>query len=63
MTALERQLTRAYRELSAQFARERTQHAAEIAALQRQVEHFAGQVTRLIADYRTLAETLRGPWN
>ena len=53
MTALERQLTRAYRELSAQFARERTQHAEQIEALQRQVEYFAGQVKRLIADYRT----------
>ncbi len=63
MTALERQLTRAYRELSAQYERERTQHAEQIAALQRQVEHFAGQVTRLIADYRRLAETLRGPWS
>ena len=63
MTALERQLTRALRELSAQYERERTQHAAQIATLRRQVEHFAGQVTRLTADYRTLAETLRGPWN
>ncbi len=63
MTALERQLTRAYRELSAQYERERPQHAQQIAALQRQVEHFAGQVTRLIADYRKLAETLRGPWS
>ena len=60
MTALERQLTRALRELSAQYERERTQHAAQIATLQRQVEHFAGQVTRLTADSRTLAETLRG---
>ena len=63
MTALERQLTRALRELSAQYERERTQHAAQIATLRRQVEHFAGQVTRLIADYRALAETLRGRWN
>ena len=63
MTALERQLTRALRELSAQYERERTQHAAQIATLQRQVEHYAAQVTRLIADYRTLAETLRGRWN
>lgn len=63
MTALERQLTRALRELSAQYERERTQHAAQIATLQRQVEHFSGQVTRLTADYRTLAETLRGRWS
>ncbi len=63
MTAFERQLTKALRELSAQFARERTQHAAEIATLRRQVEHYAGQVTRLIADYRTLAAMLRGRWS
>ena len=63
MTALERQLTRALRELSAQYERERTQHAAQIATLRRQVEHFGGQVTRLTADYRTLAETLRGRWH
>ena len=63
MTALERQLTRALRELSAQYERERTQHAAQIATLRRQVEHFAGQVTRLIEDYRTLAATLRGRWH
>jgi len=62
MTALERQLTRALRELSAQYERERTQHAEQIATLRWQVEHYAGQVTRLIADYRTLAETLRGRW-
>ncbi|MCY4599769.1 MAG: hypothetical protein OXF27_07605 [Acidobacteria bacterium] len=33
---------------------------AQIAALQWQVVQFAGQVTRLIGDYRALAETLRG---
>ena len=63
MTALERQLTRALRELSSQYERERTQHAAQIATLRRQVEHYAGQVTRLIAEYRALAETLRGRWH
>ena len=63
MTALERQLTRASRELSAQYERERTQHAAQIATLRRQVEHFDGQVTRLIADYRALAAMLPGRWN
>ena len=63
MTALERQLTTALQELSAQYERERTQHAAQIATLQRQVEHFAGQVTRLTTDYRALAETLRGRWS
>lgn len=63
MTALERQLTRALRELSAQYERERAQHAAQIATLKQQVEHVGGQVTRLTADYRRLAETLRGCWS
>ena len=63
LTALERQLTGPLRELSAQYERKRMQHAAQIATLQRQVEHFAGQVTRLTAEYRTLAETLRGRWS
>ena len=63
MTASERQLMRAFLELSAQYERERTQHAAQIATLRQQVEHYAGQVTRLIADYRALAATLRGRWS
>ncbi len=49
--------------LSAQYERERTQHAVQIATLRRQVKHFGGQVTRLIADYRALAATLRGRWS
>ena len=40
----------------------RDTNAAQIATLRRQVEHFGGQVTRLIADYRALA-TLRRRWN
>ena len=63
MTTLERQLTKALRELSAQYARERTQHAAHISTLRQQVEYFGGQLTRLTADYRALAATLRGRWN
>ena len=51
------------RELSAQYEPERTRHVQQIATLQRQIEHFAGQVTRLIADYRALAETLHGRWS
>lgn len=47
---------------SAQYEWERTQHAAQIATLRRQVEHFAGQVTRLTSNYRTLAAKLREPW-
>ena len=54
---------RAVQELSAQYERKRSQHAAQIVTLPRQVEHFAGQVTRSISDYRTLAETLRGRWS
>ena len=70
MTALERQLTKALRELAAQSARERTHHAEQIEAsrqqvetLRRQVVQLAGQLTRLTADYRALAATLRGRWN
>ena len=63
MTALERQLTRPLRELSAQYERERTRHAAQIATLRRQIEHVGGQVTRLTADYRAFAAMLRGRWN
>ena len=70
MTALERQLTRALRELSAQYALEQQRQTERVEALEQrievcrqQVEHFAGQVTRLTADYRTLAATLRGRWN
>ena len=58
MTALQRQLARTLLELSAQYERERTQHAVQTATLRRQVEHYAGLVTRLTRDYRTLAETL-----
>ena len=39
------------------------QQAAESKTLRQLVEHFAGQVTRLAADYRTLAATLRTRWN
>lgn len=63
MTALIQQLTRALRVLSAQYERERMQHTAQIATLRRQVEYFGGQVTRLIADHRTLAAALRGRWS
>ena len=59
MTELERQLMRAFREFSAQYERERTQHAAQSVTLRRQVEHYAEQVTHSIADYRALAATLR----
>lgn len=63
MTALERQLTKVLRELSAQYESERRHQAAQIATLRRQIEHFGAQVTRLITDYRTLAPILRGRWS
>ena len=70
MTALERQLTRALRVLSAQYEREQQRQTERVEALEQrievcrqQVEHFAGQVTRLTADYRTLAATSRGRWS
>ena len=69
MTALEQQLTKALRALSAQYEQAQKQHAAQVETLRRQVEalerqvaQFDGQVTRLARDYRTLAETLRGRW-
>ena len=69
MTELERQLTAALEKLSGQFAQEQQRQTERVEALEqrievcrRQVEHFAGQVTRLTADYRTLAATLRARW-
>ena len=69
MTALETQLTKALRKLSAQYVQAQRQQAAQVETLRRQVEalerHVAqlnGQVTRLARDYRTLAATLRGRW-
>ena len=72
-----RQLTAALAKLSGQFETEQRRHSGQVEALQqrfeqqaeenetlrRLVEHFGGQVMRLTADYRTLAETLRGPWS
>ncbi len=77
MTALERQLTRAVRELSAQFGTEQQRHSEQVETLQqrverqtaesetlrRRIEQLSGQLRCLTADYRTLAATLRGPWN
>ena len=39
------------------------QQAAESETLRRQIEQLSGQLRCLDADYRTLAETLRGPWS
>ena len=67
MTELEGQLTEALQALSEQFEREQTRLAGQVEqqteraeVLQQQVKRLEGAVTRLSADYRTLAETLRG---
>ena len=62
MTALEQQLTKALRALSAQYEQAQQQHTAQVETLRRQVAQLDGQVTHLARDYRTLAETLRGRW-
>ena len=62
MTALEQQLTKALRALSAQYEQAQQQHAAQVEALERHVAQLSGQVTHLARDYGTLAETLRGRW-
>ena len=69
MTALETQLTKALRKLSAQYVQAQRQQAAQVETLRQQVEaleryvaQLNGQVTRLARDYRTLAATLRGRW-
>ena len=62
MTALEKQLTRALKRLSAQYERERRRQSEQVEALQKQIERLDGQVTRLGECYGTLAATLRGRW-
>ena len=76
MSELERQLTAALERLSAQYEMEQRRHSEQVEALQqrveqqaarsetlrRQVERLSGRMTRLTADYRTLAATLRGRW-
>ena len=73
MTALEEQLTRALRRLSAQYETEQRRHSGQVEALRRRVERQSGenealqmrierldgQVTRLAECYGTLAATLR----
>ena len=77
MTELERQLTAALEKLFGQFETEQLRHFGQVEALQQRFEHQAaqnetlrqrieqlsGQLRCLDADYRTLAETLRGPWS
>ena len=77
MTELERQLTAAFETLSGQFETAQQQHSGQVAVLQerferqaaenrtlrQRIEQLSGQLRCLDADYRTLAETLRGPWS
>ena len=77
MTELERQLTAALETLSGQFETAQQQHSEQVEALQQRferqaaenrtlrqrIEQLSGQLRCLGADYRTLAETLRGPWS
>ena len=77
MTELERQLTAALETLSGQFETAQQQHSEQVEALQQRferqaeenrtlrqrIERLSGQLRCLDADYRTLAETLRGPWS
>ena len=77
MTELERQLTAALRNLSAQYETARRRHTEQVEALQqrveqqaaqsetlrRQIEQLSGHVTGLDADYKTIAATLRARWN
>ena len=46
MTALEEQLTRALRMLSAQYDKEQRRHSEQVEVLQRQVEALQGHVER-----------------
>jgi len=62
MTELERQLTKALGELSAQYEREQKQQAERVEDLRRQVEQLGRQVKLLARDYRDLAGTLRRHW-
>ena len=75
MSELERQSTAALERLCAHYEREQRRQGeqiealrqrierqdAESATLRQQFEQLEGQVRYLAQDYRTLAETLRGP--
>ena len=54
MTALEEQLTRALRRLSAQYEREQRRHFGQVEALQRQVEALRQLVERQSAENEAL---------
>ncbi len=56
MTALEEQLTRALRRLSAQYETEQRRHSGQVEALQRQVEALQGRVERQSGENETLRQ-------
>ncbi len=56
MTALEEQLTRALRRLSAQYDTEQRRHSGQVAALQRQVEALQGRVERQSGENEALRQ-------
>lgn len=58
MTELERQLTKALQELSAQYAREQRQQAELVEGLVRQVQQLDAHVTALTRDYKRIADAL-----
>ena len=69
MTALEEQLTRALRRLSAQYETEKRRHSGQVEALrrqvealQRQVERLSGRVTDLTGYSGTYGAVSRGRW-
>jgi uncharacterized protein HemX len=55
-------LTKALRDLSAQYEREQKQQAERVEDLRRQVEQLGRQVKLLARDYKQLAVTLRTHW-
>ena len=62
MTALEEQLTRALRRLSAQYETEQRRQSEQVEALQKQIERLDAQVTRLAECYETFGVASRGRW-
>ena len=56
MTALEEQLTRALRRLSAQYATEQRRHSGQVEALRRQVEALQGRVERQSGESEALRQ-------
>ena len=62
MTELEQQLTKALRELSAQYEREQKHQAERVETLRKQVQRLEGQVALLAKDYKNLAAALPAQW-